>query len=331
MRRTLAALTALVALFPLTGAEAASRPQRVASGVAIPWGLAFLPDGSALFTERGTARVWAVSPGRPARVIYHVREARPAGEGGLLGIAVAPDYARNPRFFLYYTTGTDNRIAYVRRGSAARPVPIVTGIPKGNTHNGGRLAFSPDGYLYAGTGDAGNRGLSQDTRSLGGKILRVTATGGAAPGNRFGRVFSYGHRNVQGLAFDRARNLWATEFGQNTTDEVNLITNGANYGWPVVEGRSNDSRFVNPKWTWSPAEASPSGLAVKGDSLYAAALRGQRVWRLRFSGTTISSAEPLLRGVYGRVRTVMQNPRDGAIWLMTSNGDDSVVRYTSFP
>ncbi len=341
MKRALALAAVLASLLALAPpASAASAPQVLTTGRAIPWGIAFLPDGSALFTERATRRVWAVTPGKPARVIYTVTESQPAGEGGLLGIAVAPDYARNPRFFLYYTTGSDNRIAYVRRGSAARPVPIVTGIPKGNIHNGGRLVFSPDGYLFAGTGDAGNGDNAQNTASLGGKVLKVTATGAAAPGNRYGRVFSYGHRNVQGLSFDRNRNLWASELGQNTQDEVNVITSGGNYGWPIVEGRSDDTRFVNPKWTWSPSEASPSGLTIKGDSVYVAALRGERVWRLRFSGTTVSSATSMFRGTYGRVRAVMQNPKDGSVWLMTSNnglsgtdrpGDDKVLRFTTFP
>ncbi len=336
----LAALpAALLALLPVPGASAASAPQTIATGKQIPWGIAFLPDGTSLFTER-TGGVWEAKPGQPARRIYTVREAAQGGEGGLLGIAVAPDYARDPRFFVYYTTGSDNRVAFVRRGSAARPAPIVTGIPKGNIHNGGRLMFDRDGLLWIGTGDGGTSSRSQDTASLAGKVLRVTATGGAAPGNRFGRVFSYGHRNVQGLTQDRTGQVWASELGQNAQDEVNALRVGGNYGWPVVEGRSDDDRFVDPAWTWRPEEASPSGMTVRGDSLYVAALRGQRVWRLRFSGTTISSATPMFQGTYGRVRAVMQNPKDGSVWLMTSNnglsgtdrrGDDRVLRFTRFP
>ena len=320
---------------------AASAPQPVATGKVVPWGLAFLPDGSALFTERVTRSIWAVAPGHAARKIYTVSEAVSNGEGGLLGIAVAPTYSRDLRVYLYYSTGSDNRIAFIRRGSAARPTPIVTGIPVAGNHNGGRLVFGPDGYLYAGTGDAGNTANAQNASSLGGKVLRVTTTGAPAPGNPNGsRVWSMGHRNVQGLVFDRAGHLWATEFGQNTYDEVNLIVAGGNYGWPTVEGKGNDSRFRNPVWTWSPSEASPSGIAVKGDSLYVAALRGQRLWRLRFSGTTVSSATAMLTGTYGRLRTVMQNPRDGAVWVMTSNrdgrgtprsGDDKVLRFSTFP
>ncbi|MBK5305350.1 MAG: PQQ-dependent sugar dehydrogenase [Frankiaceae bacterium] len=320
---------------------AASAPQVVAANKVVPWGLAFLPDGSALFTERVTRSIWAVAPGHAARRIYTVNEARANGEGGLLGIAVGPTYSRDGRVYLYYTTGTDNRIAFIRRGSAARPTPIVTGIPAAGNHNGGRIVFGPDGFLYAGTGDAGNTANAQNASSLGGKVLRVTTSGAAAPGNpNSSRVWSLGHRNVQGLVFDRNRNLWATEFGQNTYDEVNLIVAGGNYGWPTVEGKGNDSRFRNPAWTWSPSEASPSGIGIRGDSLYVAALRGGRIWRLRFSGTTISSATSMFQGSFGRLRTVMQNPRDGSVWITTSNrdgrgspapSDDRVLRFSRFP
>jgi glucose/arabinose dehydrogenase len=331
VKRLLLALVLLMSV--ATPASAASRPQTVASGLAHPWGIAFLPDGSALFTERNTRRVWAVTPGRPARVIYTVREAAVRGEGGLLGIAVGPDYARDGRVYLYYTTASDNRIAYVVRGSAARPRVIVSGIPAASTHDGGRLLFGPDGLLYAGTGDAQDRESAQDQSSLGGKILRMTKDGRPAPGNPFGTlVLSLGHRNVQGLVFDRDRRLWATEFGQNTWDEVNHIVPGGNYGWPVVEGRSDDTRYRNPVHQWTPAEASPSGLAYKGGSLYAAALRGQRLWRLELSGDRVVRATSTYDGTYGRLRAAMQNPRDGAMWLMTANGSsDRVLRIARFP
>ena len=320
-------------------ATAASTPQVVTSGKNIPWGLAFLPDGSALFSER-TGGIWAVAPGRPARKIYTVTEARPNGEGGLLGIAVGPTYAADGRVYLYYSTGADNRIAFIRRGSAALPTPILTGIPVASTHNGGRLVFGPDGFLYAGTGDAQVSSRAQDTRSLGGKILRMTRDGKPVGTNPFGSVvFSYGHRNVQGLVFDRNRTLWATELGQNTSDEVNVVVSGGNYGWPTVEGRSSDTRFRNPAWTWTTDVASPSGIAIKGDSLYVAALRGRRVWRLRFSGTTISSQTAMFTSTFGRLRTIGQNPRDGAMWLTTTNRDrsgaasfdDRILRFTTFP
>jgi glucose/arabinose dehydrogenase len=335
MRRTFLTLLAAVAVaLPLVPgpAHALSAPQTVTSGKAIPWGIAFLPDGSALFTERNTRRIWEVRPGQPARHVYTVTEAKWEAEGGLLGIAVAKDYAQLPYVYLYYSTATDNRVAQIRRGSAARPKVLLSGIPRASIHNGGRIAFGPDGYLYVGTGDAGRSSLSQDTTSLGGKVLRLQRNGAAAPGNRWGRVYSIGHRNVQGLAFDRSGRLWASELGQSTWDEVNLIRSGANYGWPTVEGRAGDERFVDPVWQAPPSEASPSGIAFKGDSLYVAALRGQRVWRLRTDfGPTVVSASSMLQGTYGRIRAVAQNPRDGSMWVMTSNNDDRVLRYTRWP
>jgi glucose/arabinose dehydrogenase len=335
MRRLAVLLTAVVALVTPTAtpASAASSPQVVSRGHVQPWGIAFLPDGSALFTERSSRRVWAVTPGRPARVIYTVREAVQRGEGGLLGIAVGPDYARDQRVYLYYTTATDNRVAYVTRGSAARPRVLLDGIPAASTHNGGRLLFGPDGLLYAGTGDAQVRDAAQDPHSLGGKVLRMTKDGRPAPGNPFDTVvLSLGHRNVQGLAFDRSRRLFATEFGQDTYDEVNHVVPGGNYGWPVVEGRSGDTRFRNPVHQWTSSQASPSGMAFRGGSLYVAALRGQRLWRLELDGTTVTRATATYQGTYGRLRAAMVNPRDGAMWLMTGNGtDDRVLRITRFP
>ncbi|HVE74432.1 MAG TPA: PQQ-dependent sugar dehydrogenase [Mycobacteriales bacterium] len=335
-RRLIAALlAALMTLLVLPGSvQAASTPQTMAAGRAHPWGIAFLPDGSALFTERDTRRIWTVKPGSPARHIYTVTEAVARGEGGLLGVAVGPTYASDQRVYLYYTTATDNRIAYITRGSAARPRPILTGIPAGNIHNGGRLAFGPDGHLYAGTGDAANPANSQSSASLGGKVLRMTTAGLPPAGNPFAGsvVWSLGHRNVQGLSFDRSRRLWASELGQNTWDEVNVIVPGANYGWPLVEGRGSDPRFRNPVHTWTPAEASPSGAAIRGDSLYVAALRGQRLWRVQISGETVIRATSMYQGTFGRLRAVMQNPRDGAMWLMTANGsNDRVLRITTFP
>lgn len=331
MKRLLLALALVLSL--AAPAEAASTPQTVAGGLVQPWGIAFLPDGSALFTERNSRRIWAVTPGRPARVIYTVSEAAQRGEGGLLGIAVGPDYLRDGRVYLYYTTSTDNRIAYVVRGSAARPRVVVSGIPAASTHDGGRLVFGPDGLLYAGTGDAQNPNAAQDRTSLAGKVLRMTKDGRPAPGNPFGTlVLSLGHRNVQGLVFDRDRRLWASELGQNTFDEVNHIVPGGNYGWPVVEGRSDDTRFRNPAHQWAPSEASPSGIAYKGGSLYVAALRGQRLWRLELSGDRVVRATAQYQGTFGRLRAAMQNPRDGAMWLMTANGSgDRVLRITQFP
>jgi glucose/arabinose dehydrogenase len=308
----------------------------LATGLEVPWGIAFLPGGDALVTERDSARILRVPAGggTPTEV-QQLSEVDGDGEGGLLGIAVPSTYARDQLVYVYYSTGEDNRIARLRLGQP--PQPIVTGIPRSGIHNGGRLVFGPDGYLYAGTGDASGRGNSQDRNSLGGKILRMTPDGHPAPGNPFGTlVWSYGHRNVQGLVFDRSGRLWASEFGQNRFDEINLIQAGKDYGWPIVEGASDDPRFTAPLVTWPTSEASPSGVTIAGSTLYVAALRGERLWQVPLDGDRTGSPQATLEGEYGRLRAVQLAP-DGSLWILTSNrdgrgdptgDDDRIVRLT---
>ncbi len=322
---------------PGPGNSPAGEPAVLATGLVAPWGLAFLPDGDALVSERDSARILRVpaAGGTPVEVA-RVAEARPAGEGGLLGLAVSPSYATDALVYAYVTTATDNRIVRFRLGE--RPQPVLTGIPKGTIHNGGRLAFGPDGSLYAGTGDTGDSDLAQDPSSLGGKVLRMTPDG-EPPAGVGSVVFSTGHRNVQGLAFDDAGRLWATEFGQNRFDEVNQVRAGDDGGWPDVEGPGDGGgRFAAPKVTWTTDEASPSGVAVLGDALYVAALRGQRLWRVPLDGKGgTGEPEPLLQDRYGRLRAAAAAP-DGSLWVLTNNrdgrgrpqpGDDRVLRLTS--
>jgi glucose/arabinose dehydrogenase len=289
----------------------------VAANLAAPWGNAFLPDGTALVTERDNARVVSVTHDGRVTEIQRIAEARPGGEGGLLGIAVSPSYATDRWVYIYYTASEDNRIARLRLGET--PQPIFTGIPKAGNHNGGRIAFGPDGMLYAGTGDAGVRERAQDRGSLGGKILRLTPEGKPAPGNPFGSspVYSYGHRNVQGLAWDTSGRLFASEFGQNRYDELNLIEPGRNYGWPLVEGMGDDETHVNPIATWATPDASPSGIAILDGRVYVACLRGTKLYRIDTDG---SQAQALLNDEYGRLRAVTVAP-DGSLWILTSNRD----------
>ncbi|HEY6597065.1 MAG TPA: PQQ-dependent sugar dehydrogenase [Asanoa sp.] len=309
----------------------------VVTGLEVPWGVAFLPDGSALVTERDSARVLSIpAGGGPAREVARIAEARPSGEGGLLGVAVAPTFASDRWVYVYYTAAADNRIARLRLDRPETVEPILTGIPKAGNHDGGRIAFGPDGMLYAGTGDAAYRPNAQDRASLGGKILRITPDGAPAPGNPFGAspVYSYGHRNVQGLAWDAAGTLFASEFGQHTYDELNRIQAGGNYGWPDAEGVSGDPRFVDPVATWATDDASPSGIAITADGMvWMACLRGQRIYRLATDG---SHAQTLLRDQHGRLRTVAAAP-DGSMWVLTSNrdgrgdpadGDDRILRLS---
>jgi glucose/arabinose dehydrogenase len=313
-----------------TYVPAVAQVSALATGLRVPWGIAFLPDGGALVTERDSRRVVKIGPGRTGSALTVtelgvIEEARPSGEGGLMGIAVSPHYAHDQTVFLFYTTDTDNRVARWKVGS--RPEPILTGLPKAGNHNGGRLAFGPDGYLYATTGEAGRPPLAQQLDSLGGKILRMTTEGRPAPGNPFGTlVWSYGHRNVQGIAWDSGGHLWATEFGQNTWDEINRIEPGKNYGWPEVEGAAGDGRFVDPVAAWPTSESSCSGAAVLHragpEVLAAACLRGQRLWMmpLTATGTLAGQPVPQLVNESGRLRAVAAAP-DGSLWVTTSNHD----------
>jgi glucose/arabinose dehydrogenase len=300
-----------------------SQPEVVASGLAVPWGLAFLPDGSALAAERNSARIVRIQPGAAPEAVATVPGVVASGESGLLGLAVSPTYAQDNYVYAYFTAANDNRIVRFRLGSTLTLEPILTGLAKATIHDGGRIKFGPDGMLYAGVGDASNTASSQNQQSLNGKILRMRPDGSVPPDNPFAGslVYSLGHRNVQGLAWDAQGRLFATEFGQNTWDEVNQIVAGANYGWPTVEGTSTDTRFRNPIVQWSTAEASPSGAAIAGDTLYAAALRGTRLWLVPLNGNGGAGTPTAeLQGTYGRLRTVELAP-DGTLWVATSNRD----------
>ncbi|MGA4955780.1 PQQ-dependent sugar dehydrogenase [Streptomyces lavendulocolor] len=300
-------------------------------GLKSPWGLAALPDGDLLVSSRDEGTITRVDGETGAKtVIGSVPGVAPAGEGGLLGLAISPSYASDHLVYAYFTTESDNRIArmlYDERRPAGQqlgaPDTVLRGIPKGTVHNGGRIAFGPDGMLYAGTGETGDTGLAQDEKSLAGKVLRMTPDGQPVHGNPSADsvVYSYGHRNVQGLAWDRDKRLWAAEFGQNTWDELNLIEPGKNYGWPNTEGKGGRTGFVDPVAQWSTADASPSGIAVAGGSVWVAGLRGERLWRVPLAGAE-PAADPqaFLEGRYGRLRTVLAAGGD-KIWLVTSETD----------
>ncbi|MFI5823945.1 PQQ-dependent sugar dehydrogenase [Streptomyces rishiriensis] len=308
----------------------------VAEGLNSPWGLAPLPEGGLLVASRDKGTITRVDEKTGAKTeLGEVPGTAAAGEGGLLGLALSPRYAADHMVYAYVTTASDNRVVrmlYDAKRPAGdelgAPDTVFKGIPKGMIHNGGRIAFGPDGMLYVGTGETGDRGLAQDKKSLGGKILRLTPEGEPAAGDPFpdSPVYSYGHRNVQGLAWDAEQRLFASEFGQDTWDELNAIAPGADYGWPIAEGRSAegktaDARFRDPIAQWHTDDASPSGIAYAEGSIWMAGLKGQRLWRIPLKGATASAApQAFLEGEYGRLRTVVSAGGD-RLWVTTSNTD----------
>ena len=297
----------------------------IATGLDTPWDVAFEPDGTAYITERA-GRVLKMEPGGKPQLLQTIAGVTEDGEGGLLGLARGGDGL----LYAYMTTASDNRVVRFRPGET--PTPILTGITRNSFHDAGRLAFGPDGFLYIGVGDAGTPADAQNPAKLNGKILRIRADGTIPPGNigATSPVYALGFRDPQGLAWDAKGRLYATEFGPDRDDEINLVVAGGNYGWDGQRtGVQNDAGYIDPIVVRQPPVASWSGAAVvhggvtewDGD-LLVAALRGQRLYRfdLAADGTVIGAGEELYTGTYGRLRHVEQAP-DGSLWILTSNRD----------
>ncbi|KKT39959.1 hypothetical protein A3K29_03750 [Candidatus Collierbacteria bacterium RIFOXYB2_FULL_46_14] len=298
----------------------------IADKLQIPWSLVFLPDGSILFTERpGRVREIPVSGKLNPNPVVTLDDVKAIGEGGLLGIVLHPSFEMNRFLYLYYTYAGDEKrtlnkvVRYVFDGTRlSAPNTLVAGIPGNSNHNGGRIKFGPDGYLYITTGDSQNPSLAQDKGSLAGKILRVTDEGEPAPGNPFNNeIYSYGHRNPQGLAWDESGRLWETEHGSSAGDEVNLIEKGKNYGWPTITKTQSKEGMVTPVLNSENETWAPSGLAFVKPFMYFAGLRSNTLYRL---GTTTMKFDKILKGKYGRLRDVVLGP-DGYLYITTSNLD----------
>ena len=304
-----------------------SEPITLASGLRAPWSVVRLDDGGALISQRDGGEVLEMTASGELREAGVVPGVVSGGESGLHGLAVLDD--EDVRWlYAYHGAEDDNRVVRMPLtgdpGSLALDVEalevVIEGIPRASNHDGGRIAFGPDGMLYVATGDAGERDRARDRNSLAGKILRVTPTGEPAPGNPFGTaVYSLGHRNVQGLAWTADGTLWASEFGQSTWDELNRIEAGGDYGWPDHEGFARVDDAVDPVAVWAPGEASPSGIAVLDDVVLVAGLRGERLW---IYDTKTPSVEPwaVYSGEFGRLRDVIAGP-DDTFWVLTSNTD----------
>ncbi|WP_164001802.1 lectin [Pyxidicoccus caerfyrddinensis] len=309
---------------------------QVTTDTDIPWGLVPLADGTVLYSRRDAQDIVRLNPVTGAKTtlgtVPNVQSTD--GEGGLLGLAVSPSFATDRWLYIMHTSPTDNRIVRIQVTAGftldlASEQVLVQGLLRNKFHNGGRLRWGPDGKLYASTGDAQNGANSQNTSNLAGKVLRLNPDGTIPSDNPFGNlVWSYGHRNPQGLAFDSAGRLWEQEFGNSVMDETNLIVKGGNYGWPDCEGTVSQSGsgcatagYLAPKQTYSTAEGSCSGIAIVRDVLYVACQRGTRLYREVISGTSLTNVTPYFVGTYGRLRTVEPSV-DGNLWLTTSNVGD---------
>ncbi|MFJ4222823.1 PQQ-dependent sugar dehydrogenase [Microbacterium sp. NPDC089695] len=325
---------ALAACSATSGAPAsAPATEAIVQGLDAPWSIAF-HDGTALVSERDSARIVEIGDDGSTREVAVIDGVVPGGEGGLLGLAVHDD-----ELFAYLTADGENRVE--RREIRGEPgaltlgdaTVVIDGIPAARTHNGGRLAFGPDGMLYVTTGDAGDRDSAQDLDALSGKILRLTPDGAVPDDNPFAGspVYTSGHRNPQGIAWDADGTMYASEFGQDTWDELNVIEPGGDYGWPEVEGIAGDERYIDPVQQWTPDEASPSGIAVAGGSILIANLRGERLRMVPLDDLSTSTESDT--GGLGRLRDVVVTP-GGGVWVLTNNtdgrgtprdGDDRIV------
>jgi glucose/arabinose dehydrogenase len=330
-------------------------------GLEAPWSLVFLPEGKALVSER-PGRIRLIEQGRMRPQPLAVVESVQGGEGGLMGLAAHPRFPAPPFIYAMHTYReggrTTNRvIRLVVEGTTARfDRVIVAGIPGARNHNGGRIAFGPDGHLYIGTGETFEADLAQDPSSLGGKLLRVTADGGVPPDNPTptSPVYSLGHRNIQGLAWHSSGTLFISEhgpsgeFGLRAWDEINVIRKGANYAWPKGVGAIGRAEFEDPIVAFRDSSTPPSGAAFWNDTLFVATLRSRALIRIRveqvgerWQAVAIDRwfAHNRNEGLFGRLRDAVVGP-DGALYVLTNNragrgrpqpGEDRILRLTQVP
>ncbi len=294
----------------------------------VPWEVAFLPDNEFLITERSGK---LLKIGKDKKII-EIQGVQQVGEGGLMGITLHPNFKQNNFVYLYFTTGSGGNLSnklerYMLQGDSLTDRKVLLeGVRGSSNHDGGRIKFGPDGYLYIGTGDAEQTQLAQNTKSLNGKILRIKDDGSIPSDNPFGNaVYSYGHRNVQGLAWDKDGNLWATEHGrsgfQSGFDELNLIEKGKNYGWPTVQGDEHRDGMVTPVINSGAGETwAPSGAAYLDGSIYFVGLRGATLYEARLSGKSVGEFKRHLKDEYGRLRSINVGS-DNMLYVTTSNRD----------
>lgn len=302
---------------PSPASEAqAPRTEIVAQGLEVPWALVFLPDANILVTER-IGKVRLIQNGKLLEKPIATLNVKQTGEGGLHGIAIHPNFPKEPYIYLYYTYSTSsndslNRVSrFVFDGQTLTDEKIIVDkIPGAIFHDGGRIKFGPDGFLYITTGDALNPSLAQDKNSLAGKILKVTAEDQV-------EIYSYGHRNPQGIAWDDKGRLWATEHGESATDEINLIEQGKNYGWPAVRGDQTRKDMIAPVLQSGTQTWAPAGVAFYDESLFFGGLRGQALFELNLQNLQLKEH---FKNEFGRIREVILGP-DKMLYITTSNRD----------
>lgn len=305
----------------------------VAENLDVPWAIAFLPDGNLLVTERvGKVLLIDKNGEKEPKLVAQIPEVREIGEGGLLGIALHPDFLNSSYVYLYYTyseseSNTLNRVVRMvyESDKLKNQEIIIDKIPGASNHNGGRIKFGPDKMLYIGTGDAQNPSYAQDKNSLAGKILRVTDEGKAVQGNPFGNlIYSFGHRNVQGLSFNEKEELFATEHGRSGVlsglDEINIIIPGKNYGWPAIQGDTKREGMETPVKNSGNTTWAPSGAAFIGNSFFFSGLRGETLYEAIIENDQVLNFKEHFKNQYGRLREVVLGP-DNLLYITTSNRD----------
>ena len=302
----------------------------LAENLNVPWEVEVLGEDRHLVTERSGDLVLIEDGETQVLEQFDQLDNPPLGEGGLLGIATHPNFAENNYLYVYQTVDRESIENTVRRyevdfesGALRDETIIIDGIPSHRFHNGGRIAFGPDEYLYITTGDAKTATLAQDRESLAGKILRLTDDGGIPEDNPFGNeIYSYGHRNAQGLAWDDAGRLWATEHGSQARDELNLVAAGENYGWPKSSGDDTDPEMRSPVYHSGPYDTwAPAGTAAADGSVFFAGLRGERLYEAGITGDRVSSFTAHFSGDFGRIRAVTVGPDGEYLYFTTSNTD----------